>query len=144
MATKGFAHLDSVTGKVPVAEASAANSTIQNLSTTPGIDGTQLSTTTLYTPSGLSLVTFGVIVRVTASVGIISVCSLSVGQNAGVDDIIPITPLTNLNATGKYLSVIAFNPAVLVPSGTPIKIKITTAYVATSITLAVDLCGYLL
>lgn len=117
---------------------------VVRLSTTSGIDGTTIATTSLYTPTGFSGVVLGIVVRVTAASGVISVGSASVGQNAGVNDIIPITALTSLNAAGQGLPIDVVTPEAITPSGTPIQFKITTGYVATSITLAVDLIGYLI
>lgn len=169
MAIKGAAHLDPSTNKLVSAERDtsglllAANnlsdvtsvstalanlgingSPIGILATITGIDGTALGSTTLYTPSGKQAVVLAVVPRITAASGVISVASASVGQNVNVNDIIPITALTNLNAVNIAFPLNVVLPAVVVQSGSPIKFKITTAYVASAVTLAIDLIGYLL
>ncbi len=85
-----------------------------------------------------------VVPRITAVSGFVSVPSISVGQNVGVNDILAITVLTNLNAANSALHVPIILPAIVTQDGSPIKAKITTGAVAASMTVAFDLIGYLI
>lgn len=146
MATGGNALLDTATGLVLTTQLpTILSSTLNILSTVSGIDGTVAATTALYTsPAGKQTIITEVIFRVTAATAVISVGSASVGQNASVNDILPITALTNLNATNEALPVPMIIPIQVVQAGNTISLKITTGYVATTLTLAIELIGYLI
>lgn len=146
MATGGNALLDTTTGFVLATQLpTSLSSDAQILSSTTGINGTVAATTALYTvPAGKQAVVLAIIFRVTASSTVISVGSASVGQNAGVNDIMPITALTSLTAANTALPVFMNVPIQVVQTGNIISLKITTAYVATTLTLAVELIGYLI
>lgn len=145
MSTSGVGLLDSATGQVLTAQLPASlSSCLQILSTISAIDFTAAGTTTLYTPSGKTAIITGVMIRPTTVTTFVSAASVSIGQNASVNDIIPITALTALNATGLYFPLLASLLAAVAPSATPIKLKVTTPAVATALIGAVDLIGYLI
>jgi hypothetical protein len=113
------------------------------LSTTNNVDLTAAASTNLYTPNGKSAIVTGVMIRITTVTAFVTAASASIGQNASVNDIIPITALTGLNAVTLYFPISPIAISMITPSGTPIKFKVTTQAVATALLASIDLIGYL-
>lgn len=116
------------------------------LSTITGIDGTSVSATNLFTvPANRKVVVTGAIIRVTAVSGLVSVATAGIGIATGESDIFPATALTSLSSTSSVFNFFNNNlVSTIGNAGEVIKFGIDVAYVATSITLAVDLLGYLI
>lgn len=98
----------------------------------------------LSTPPGGNFIATAIVVYCTQATAVTGVASVSVGSNiASFNDIIPITPLTNLDTAGKYLQIIAnTTTAVIVPPSTLVRVNITTGATATSQRANVYLLGY--
>ena len=114
------------------------------LSTTTGIDAKVVATINLYTvPAGKSTIVTSVIIRVTTADTITAVPALGIGIAAGEDDIIASTTLTGLDATTKYWKFDVEGTAKVGAAAEVIKLGIDTGATATTMTIAVDLIGYL-
>lgn len=119
------------------------------LSTVTGIDAKTTGTTTLYTPSGNSVVPISFIFRVTSASGVTVNPTLGVGVNGAADDLMPSDilsfVLTTAGQFGTYYINSSFSfPTAIVPSGTAIKLGIDTGATATSLILTIDVIGYLI
>jgi hypothetical protein len=114
------------------------------LSTTTGIDAKVVATTNLYTvPAGKTCVVCSTIVRVTAANNITVVPTLGVGIAAGEDDILSSAATTGLNTLGEMWRADVEGVAVTGAAGEIIKLGIDVGATATTMTIAVDLTGYL-
>ena len=121
-----------------------AGTCIAKLSTTSAINAKTVGTTNLYTVPATKMATItGCIVRCTAADTITVVPTLGVGVAAGEADIIAPTALTGLTATGLFYRFSVEGVAVTVAAAGVIKLGIDTGATATTMTIAVDLFGYL-
>jgi hypothetical protein len=109
-------------------------------------------TVDLKTPASTSIVTtnangtnfFPNMVRVycNAATGFVSAASISVGTNStSFDNILPITALTGLNASGKYIDIPISAATTAVPPNTAISVKVTTGATTTTQTGIVYVLG---
>jgi hypothetical protein len=115
------------------------------LSTTTGIDAKAVATTNLYTvPAGKSAIITNAVIRVTVADTITVVPTLGIGIAAGEDDIIASTSLIALNATTKFWKFDVEGIAVVGAAAAVIKLGIDVGATATTMTITVDLIGYLL
>ncbi len=115
------------------------------LSTITGIDAKVIGTTNLYTvPTGKSIVITNAIIRVTVADTITVVPTLGIGIAAGESDIVAPVALTGLDATTEYWRFSVEGIAKVAGSGEVIKLGIDTGATATTMTIAVELIGYLL
>lgn len=109
------------------------------------IDAKTAATTTIDTTENGNrrFVPLSVVLEITAQSVLIAGPSISIGTNAGVDNILAITT-TGLTATNAILAKVPLGNAstVSVPANTAISVKVTTGATATSATLRVDLIGY--
>lgn len=114
------------------------------LSTTTGIDAKTVATTTLYTvPTGKTAIITAAIIRCTTASSISVAPNMGIGRNATQDDIFASVALTGLTAT---TSIFAFSSIGTLATGAAtelIKLGIDTGATATTMTIAVDLIGYL-
>ena len=94
-------------------------------------------------PTGKTAIITDCIVRCTAADTITVVPTLGVGVAAGEADIIAPTALTGLTATGLYYRFSVEGVSVTVAAAGVIKLGIDTGATATTMTIAVDLFGYL-
>lgn len=121
-----------------------SGSCVSLLSTTTGIDAKTVATTNLYTvPGGKTAIISGVIFRVTTADTITGVPSVGVGIAAGEDDIFSSTALTGLDATTKYYRASVEGVSTAGAATNVIKLGVDTGATATTMTIAVDLFGYL-
>jgi hypothetical protein len=115
------------------------------LSTTTGIDAKIVATTNLYTvPVGKTAVITSAVIRVTVADTITVVPTVGIGIAAGETDIFASTALTGLDATTKVFRFDAIGTYVAGAAGNVIKLGIDTGATATTMTISVDLIGYLL
>lgn len=118
---------------------------IQRLATVTGINGKTVANTTLYTvPVGKQAIITDVIVRVTASNTPLAALTAGVGVNANADDIfaaVALTGLLNLNSLYR-MGVVPLG--IVAQAADVIKFGIDVGATATTLTLSVDLIGYLL
>lgn len=114
------------------------------VSRTTGIDAKATGTTTLFTvPSGKSFIVTRLVVRCTAATAITVGPTYGVGVAAGEDDIVASAAHTAFQVADTFVLQTPKDPAVVAASTQAIKLGIDTAATGTSMTLAVDLCGYL-
>lgn len=115
------------------------------LSTTPGIDGKAVAATNLYTvPAGKIAVITGAFIRVTAVDALIVAATAGIGVAAGEADIAPAIALTGLNVAGEAFNVpLVVGVGISVAAAGVVKLGIDVGATATTLTLAVDLLGYL-
>lgn len=115
--------------------------------TITGMDGlSTIVTPTIYTvPGGKSFIPMQAYVRLTALTGLATVGVIKLYNDTQTLDLFPNTTLTGVTAVGKAFPLIL--PVSVLPvcvAGDVIKVAMTTAYtVATTVTLSVDLIGYL-
>jgi len=115
------------------------------LSTTTGINAKTVATTNLYTvPAGKTAIITGVIIRCTTATAVTVVPTLGVGIAAGEADIMPSTALTGLDLTTEFYRYSVEGVAVTGAAAAVIKLGIDTGATATTMTIAVDLIGYLI
>lgn len=115
------------------------------LSTTTGINAKNIATTSLYTvPVGKTAIITGAIIRVIASSAITIVPTLGVGIAVGEDDIFSSTSLTGLDDVTKVYKFTSAGTYAIGQSADIIKLGIDVGATATTMTIAVDLIGYLI
>lgn len=115
------------------------------LSTTTGVNGKTVGTTTLYTvPTGKTAVITRAIVRCTAATSITVGAVGGIGIATGEDDIFASTSLTGVIDTSKAWVFDSLGSTTLGVATNVIKLGIDSAATGTSQTLAVDLYGYLI
>lgn len=115
------------------------------LSTTTGIDGKATGTTTLYTvPTGRTAIITHAVIRATTASSATVPPTLGIGIAAGEDDIFPSTAITGLTVTTKTWEFGGGGLMAVGASTNVIKLGIDTGATATTLTLAVDLFGYLI
>lgn len=113
------------------------------LSTTTGIDGTTIATTTLYTvPTGKTTIIIRAIIRVITATAIVTPPTLGIGIAAGEADIFASTALTGLNAVTKVYTFNAVGTYIAGQSTNVIKLGIDTGATAGAMVIAIDLFGY--
>jgi hypothetical protein len=109
-----------------------------------GIDGKAVATTNLFTvPAGKSFITTRVVVRCTAATAITIWPTYGVGVAAGEDDIIASTAHAIAGAANTYIAQGTKDGAVVATAAQVIKLGIDAGATGTSMTLAVDIQGYL-
>lgn len=115
------------------------------LSTTTGIDAKTVATTNLYTvPAGKSAIITSAVIHVTVADTITVVPTLGIGIAAGEDDIIAPVALTGLDATTKFWRFSVEGITKVGAATEVIKLGIDVGATATTMTIAVDLIGYLI
>lgn len=105
------------------------------------VDGTAVATTALYTcpASRIAVPTKLILVANTvAGFTIVGIGDVGVGSA----DILPATTFTALNAAGKYLPTLIITPARLVVAADVVNLNITTAFTATTFSMAAILMGF--
>ncbi len=108
-----------------------------------GIDGTSSATSTIVTTNaGERFIPVNVSIQLQSTTGFALVASLSIGTNAGVDNILPISALTGVNAANLMLNFPLVALISSVAASTAISLKITTAATATTYVLRAALIGY--
>lgn len=141
----GATSTTTLNGNVILASGAFTTGLVQLLSTTTGIDGKTVATTNLYTvPSGKTCIITAATIRVTTASSITVVPTLGIGVASGESDIFASTGLTNLNATGKIWRFVGQATYVAGQAADVIKLGIDTGATATTMTIAIDLFGYLL
>lgn len=114
------------------------------VSQTTAINAKVTGTTNLFTvPSGKNFVCTRAIVRCTAASAITVGPTFGIGVAAGEDDIIASAAHTLLIASGTYVSCLIRDPAAIATSTQVIKLGIDAAATGTSMTLTVEIAGYL-
>ena len=114
------------------------------LSTTTGIDAKTTGTTNLFTvPTGRSCVVTRAVVRVTVADTVTVVPAMGIGIAAGEDDIFTSTTLTGVTVTTDLFHFSATAKTKVGAATEVIKLGIDTGATATTMTIAVDLYGYL-
>lgn len=107
------------------------------------IDGTVVATSTIgVTVAGSRFVPLYVNVQLQSTTGFAVVASFSIGTNAGVDNILPITALTGISSANLMINLPLVALISTVAPSTTISVKITTAATATTYVLRVGLLGY--
>lgn len=115
------------------------------LSTTTGINAKTVANTNLYTvPAGKTAIITEAVVRVTAANTITVPPTLGIGIAAGEDDIFAATVLTGLDTTTKVYKFNAANTYVAGAATNIIKLGIDVGATATTMTISIDLIGYLI
>lgn len=115
------------------------------LSTTTGIDAKTIATTDLYTvPAAKTAVILGAIVRCTAATAVITPPTLGVGTNGTQDNMFASVALTGLTSTWNSYNMLSIGVTALGNATEVIKLGIDTWATATTMTLSIDLIGYLL
>jgi hypothetical protein len=113
-----------------------------------GLDGTVLNQTiNIFTvPAGVRFYPDTAIIELTATSGLVSVATLSIGSASSYNDILAASALTAVNATNKVLNfslnLTAGNTSIA--AGTVIGAKVTVAAVSTTYSLRVVLTGILI
>lgn len=108
-----------------------------------GIDGTAAATTAIVTTSaGQRFIPMYVSIQLQSTTGFVIAASLSVGTNAGIDNILPITTLTGIISDNIMLNFPLVAAFTSVGPSTVISVKITTAATATTYVLRVAIIGY--
>lgn len=121
------------------------SSSLKKLATIPGIDGTAVASTPMFTvPTGKSAIIIGAMVKNVAVAGLSVDPIVQVEDTPAAANIITSTTLLGIGALGKgaFLSPIG-GITLVVPAGAVISFNITTGATATTLTLDVDLLGYL-
>ena|SRR6185436_4732959 len=111
--------------------------------TISNIDGTALATSTLGTtePSGRFTPLYASI-QLQSTTGFAVAASLSIGKNAGVDDILPITALTGINSANLMINIPLVAVISSLSASSTISVKITTGATASTYVLKVSLIGF--
>lgn len=117
------------------------------LSTTTGINGATTGDTNLYTvPTGKKAIITRAVVRVTAATNVTVAGEAGIGVNATEDDIFDPTVLTGVVAVNDaymFSNVMGKFKVADEATSDVVKFGVDTAYTADTLTLAVDLFGYL-
>lgn len=114
------------------------------LSSTGSINAKTVATTNLYTvPVGKTMIPTMAVIRVTTATDITVVPTLGIGVAAGEADIFAPVALTGLDATTKIWTFITSGLSVKVVAEAIIKLGIDVGATATTMTISVDLFGYL-
>ena len=110
------------------------------------IDGLVTGQENLYTATGNNYVITKAIVRVSAISGFSVEGAVSIGiSGPGYSEIYPETILAGLDGTGKMFTFTSLLGAqALLLDGQTVVFDIDTAYISTSVTLEVDLFGYII
>ena len=107
------------------------------------IDGTTLATSTLGTTEGASRFTpLYISIQLQSTSGFVVAAALSIGTNAGVDNILPITTLTGISSANLMINLPLVAIISTVAASTAISLKITTAATATTYVLKASLIGF--
>lgn len=107
------------------------------------IDGTTGATTAIGTTGiGSRFYPLYISIELQSVTGFALVASLSIGTNAGVDNILPITPLTSVSTANLMINLPLIAVISSVAASTAISVKITTGATATTYVLRVTLVGY--
>lgn len=115
------------------------------LSTITGINAKNIALTNLYTvPASKTAIITGAIIRVIASSAITIVPTLGVGIATGEDDVFSSTSLTGLDDVTKVYKFTSAGTYAIGQSADIIKLGIDVGATATTMTIAVDLIGYLI
>jgi len=115
------------------------------LSTTTGIDAKIATTTNLYTvPSGKTAVITGAVIRITTADTITVPPTLGIGIVAGEENIFASTQLVGLDAGNEIYKFTSSGTLISGVATEVIKLGIDTGATATTMTITVDLIGYLL
>lgn len=129
----------------PILTSDLPDGAIRILSTTTGINAKTVATTNLYTvPAGKTAIITEAIIRVTAANTITVVPTLGIGIAAGEDDIYLPQIITGTNATNKIYRFSASGSYRNGSAGDVIKLGIDVGATATTMTISIDLIGYLI
>lgn len=109
-----------------------------------GVNAKAAGAVTAYTvPTGKRLVLTSVVVRATAADAVTGAVSLSVGANASTyDDFLANTSML-LDAVGEYYLAVPSGVKSSYAAGTNVKYNVRTPAVGTTLTVVVELYGYL-
>ncbi len=114
------------------------------LATTTAIDGKTTGTTNLYTvPAGKTAIITQAIVRTTTATAVATPPDAGLGIASGEDDIFASSTLFGLTSSARMYVFTSQGGAVQATTGQIIKLGIDTGATGTTLTLAVDLIGYL-
>lgn len=118
------------------------------LGTVTGIDLKTQAATTLYTvPSGKTLYVTEIVLRITNTSGFISGATLGVGKSASYNEWLTATAMGALSATNQF-RLLSHSAAGLIyqsfAATEVVALNITVGAVATTLTAAADVYGYLL
>ena len=103
---------------------------------------TAATSTVIATPSGFTFLPTLILLRVVAVSGFVSAATLSVGTNAATyNNIVPATATTGLNTVDQTWPILVVPLAPAVASGTGIRVNVTVASVATTLTADVWVLG---
>jgi len=117
---------------------------VEILSITAGVDATSTGVTNLYTvPSGIQVIITHVAYRVTAAASVTVAPDIGVGIAAGEDDIIFPEALTGISAVGDVFISVNDGKSVFGDSSDAIDMGIDVAATATTLTLEVNLIGFI-
>ena len=137
--------LDGSTLSLSASGLKVTSSSSEILSTTTGIDAKIVATTNLYTvPVGNTAIVTGAVIRVTVADTVTVSPTLGIGIAAGEDDIISSTLLTGLNLITEFYKFNVEGIAVVGAATEVIKLGIDTGATATTMTISIDLIGYLI
>ncbi len=115
------------------------------LSTTTGIDAKSATTTTLYTvPSGKTAIITGAVIRPTTTTAVTVSPTLGIGIAAGESDVFSSVALTGLDTITEVYKFTASGLYVTAASTNVLKLGIDVGASATTMTVSVDLIGYLI
>lgn len=121
--------------------------TDKRLNLLPGVNLAASGQTLFFTvPSGKNCVITDVRLEVAQATAVISVASIRVGKASAYDEWLPITTLTGLDVVGEFVSLASASNLVVrrtFVGGDAIKMDVTTAAVATALTVNVHVFGYL-
>jgi hypothetical protein len=121
--------------------------TDKRLNLLPGVNLAASGQTLLFTvPSGKSCIVTDVRFEVAQATAVISVASVRVGKASNYDEWLPITALTGLDVVGEFVCLSTASNLLVrraFGSGDAIKMDVTTAAVATALTVNVHVFGYL-
>jgi len=115
------------------------------LSTITGINGKAVAETILYTvPVGKTAIITDAVIRPIVATAVTAVPTLGIGRNGSSDDIFASTSLTGLDSTAKIYRFVSEGTYAVATSGENVKLGIDTDATATTLTLTINLFGYLI
>lgn len=121
--------------------------TDKRLNFLPGVNLAASGQTLLFTvPSGKKCIITDVRFEVVQANTVTSVASVRVGKASSYDEWLPITVLTGLDAVGEFVNLSTASNLLIrksFGSGDAIKMDVTTAAVATALTVDVHVFGYI-
>ena len=115
------------------------------LSTTTNINGEVATTTNLYTvPTSRTAIITGAIFRITTATGLTGTMTAGIGIAIGEDDIFNSTEMIGFGSTDEMYVFNSLGVVNIASASDVIKLGIDASFGGTTVTLSIDLLGYLI